>query len=382
MVASPPTPITIITGFVGSGKTTLITKLVPQLPPEYRVALIKNEIGDVAVDSELASTSAIAGVRELLNGCICCNLVGALGDALATLRRDHAPDRIIVETSGSAFPATLALEVNRLAAATGGAYVLDGVKCVIDVVNWRGYADVSKTAEIQARYTDLIVLSKWELVDERALETCEDRLGDINVETARVKSDRGFVDKDILLGLDEKLARTFDWHRIESDSHDSGHRQEVKALSVTLSASSRSNGVDLSKLHAFLSSAAVSRDEVYRIKAILYASSRPQPSSVDSNIVSKQDESLEGRLRYILNWAFGRWTFTPVPEPDPPKDASASTNNGDAERDAPSREPALRMTVMTAPYSSTRWKKLIESNDWIALENDHENGVLRINKSS
>ena len=130
-----PIPITIITGFLGSGKTTLILNLIPQLPRDYRLALLKNEFGDVAIDSQLATASSISGVKELLNGCICCNLVGQLGDALETLRNDVKPDRIIIETSGSAFPATLAMEVNRLGRETGN-FSLDGVIVVIDVENW------------------------------------------------------------------------------------------------------------------------------------------------------------------------------------------------------------------------------------------------------
>ena len=93
-----PIPITIITGFLGSGKTTLIINLIPQLPKDYRLALLKNEFGDIAVDSQLATSSSISGVKELLNGCICCNLVGQLGDALQALRADVKPDRIIIET--------------------------------------------------------------------------------------------------------------------------------------------------------------------------------------------------------------------------------------------------------------------------------------------
>jgi G3E family GTPase len=83
-----PIPITILTGFLGSGKTTLLLSLLPQLlaqNPSYKLALLKNEFGDLAVDSQLASASSIGGVRELLNGCICCNLVGQLDEALKEL---------------------------------------------------------------------------------------------------------------------------------------------------------------------------------------------------------------------------------------------------------------------------------------------------------
>jgi G3E family GTPase len=95
-------PITIITGFLGSGKTTLILNLVHQLPSGYRLALIKNDFGDVAVDSQLVNAQSIAGVTEILNGCVCCNLVGSLHDALETLRDRETPiDRFIIECSGS-----------------------------------------------------------------------------------------------------------------------------------------------------------------------------------------------------------------------------------------------------------------------------------------
>lgn len=158
-----PIQITIITGFLGSGKTTLILNLIPQLKaanPDYKLALLKNEFGDLAIDSQLASSNAISGVREMLNGCICCNLVGQLSEALKELQAQVTPDRIIIETSGSAFPATLAMEINRLARQTGQ-YVLDGVVSVIDVENWKGYEDTSVTARLQAKYTDLIVFNKY-----------------------------------------------------------------------------------------------------------------------------------------------------------------------------------------------------------------------------
>lgn len=109
-------------------------------------------------------------MQELLNGCICCNLVGQLGDALDVLRKDVKPDRIIIETSGSAFPATLAMEVNRLGR-DSGKYALDGVIVVIDVENWKGYEDTSYTAKMQAKFTDLIVFNKWELSMRGGMKT-------------------------------------------------------------------------------------------------------------------------------------------------------------------------------------------------------------------
>jgi G3E family GTPase len=361
------------------------------LPKSYKLALLKNEFGDVAVDSQLASSSAISGVQELLNGCICCNLVGQLSDALDTLSRDVSPDRIIVETSGSAFPATLAMEVNRIADKTG-AYVLDGVMSVIDVENWKGYEDTSLTAKMQARYTDLIVLNKWELVDERKLEDCEDRILALEVDppTPRSKSDKGWVDKDIVFGLDAKLAKSVGSEHEHYHNHD--HQSEVEVLSVTLSSPVERQGLDLAKFEKLLEEA--SKDEIYRIKGILYASSAPRASTENKPKESAGGLAVGTPSRYILNWAFGRWTFTPAPfdstnttplasgKATPLASGTATPlSSGYATPLTAVDEPTLRMTIITAKYESSRWQKRIEAGEFTALDSGSV-GALSVKRVS
>ena len=319
-------------------------------------------------------------MQELLNGCICCNLVGQLSDALLTLRKGvspapsdaadgegkgeekaRVPDRIIIETSGSAFPATLCLEVNRVARETG-AFTLDGVISVIDVENWGGYEDTSITSKMQAKYTDLVVLNKWEEAGERRLDEVLDRLGDLEDEVPRVKSVKGWIGKEVVLGVDGGLARSLGAEVVDAE-HDRGHEHgerghqgEVEVLSVTLRGSGEAaQSMDVAKLDKLLTQA--QKDEVYRIKAILYISSTPKSSG---------DESANGSAtvhikpqKYILNWAFGRWNYTHV---------------GTAEDDI-EREPALRMTIVTALYESTKWTKRIESGGFIALAGHGSDGA-------
>jgi G3E family GTPase len=367
-----PIPITIVTGFLGSGKTTLLLNLLPQLRaqnPNYKLALLKNEFGDLAIDSQLAASSSISGVRELLNGCICCNLVGQLDVALQELSEKVQPDRIVVETSGSAFPATLAMEVNRLARETNGGYVLDGVVTVIDVENWKGYEDTSYTAKIQAKYTDLVVFNKWEDVGERRMDECLDRLGDLEVQIAWVKSDKGKVPVDLVFGVDGGLARTLGENEFNGSSHDhdhdhshtnghsheKGHQSEVEVLSITLEADTGSV-VDSVKLEKLLKSAP--KDEVYRIKAVLAASSLIPPSDLSA---SELPSTENGRL--ILNWAFGRWTCTPM------KGDEHESSSG----------VILRMTMILARYESKKWKKRIETAGFIELHGDQK-GTLKVEK--
>jgi G3E family GTPase len=377
-----PVPITLLTGFLGSGKTTLLLSLLPQLRaqnPSYKLGLLKNEFGDVAIDSQLANSSSISGVREMLNGCICCNLVGQLGPALEELRESIPDlDRVVIETSGSAFPATLAMEVNRLARETGGTYVLDGVVTVIDVENWKGYEDTSYTAKLQARYTDLVVFNKWEGAGERRFDECLDRLGDLEgINMAWVKSDRGRVPYDLIFGIDGGLARALgdggqnhqgiNGHDHNHDhahghNHKSGHQSEVEVLSVTLRAGDTDASlaaISTDKLEKLLRTAP--KDEIYRIKAVLTAS-KTIPGS-DEGVATVETPSIP--TRYILNWAFERWTFTPF---------TAATSEHES-----SDGIVLRMTIILARYESTKWKKKIETTGFIDLEGDHK-GHLRVEK--
>ena len=353
----PAIPITIITGFLGAGKTTLILNLIPQLKeqsPDYKLALLKNEFGDLAVDSQLASSNAISGVRELLNGCICCNLVGQLSEALEQLRETVKPDRIIVETSGSAFPATLALEVNRLARESGH-YALDGVISVIDVENWEGYEDTSYTARIQARYTDLVVFNKWELCSERRFDVCLDRLGDLEVDVAWVKSKKGWVSSDLIFGVDGALAKDLTEHHDDhghGHDHKHNHQTEVEVLSIEVKSAKEDSSIDTAKLMSLLKTAP--KDEVYRIKSVLTLSSEPENSDEDQ----KMPTPPHPRGRYILNWAFGRWTFTPVAEEVGEHESSDKTT--------------LRMTMILARYESTKWKKKLEAGGFLDAVGDEE----------
>ncbi|RKF63575.1 Protein CobW [Erysiphe neolycopersici] len=399
-------PVTIITGFLGSGKTTLIINLLAQLratDPNYKVALLKNEYGDLAIDSQLTALySSTLGVREILNGCICCSMVGSVESSLEELTNYLSPNRIVIETSGSAFPAILAMEVNRLARETNGKYVLDGVITVIDVENWKGYEDTSYTSRVQARYTDLIIFNKWEDVDERRWDECLDRLGDMGIEVPWVKSNKGWVDMNVMFGVDRALARRLEiclesesnsqhkHDREHNKGHDNDHKHEhehmhnegenhqseVEVLSVTLSLNrpTKSNScltptttspvlspkLDVNAFLGFLKTAP--RDEIYRMKAIVTSSS-PIPSSDPSETPASLSSN---QSRYILNWAFGRWTCTPfdAPESQPNKGVTEHPSS----KHVGQGEIFLRMVVILSRGESKKWKRKIEDGKLIRFD--------------
>ncbi|KAF8460001.1 CobW/HypB/UreG, nucleotide-binding domain-containing protein [Kalaharituber pfeilii] len=400
----PPIPITILTGFLGAGKTTLLLNLLPQLPPppSTRLCLLKNEFGSVAVDSKLLSTTSssngdmnngagsgnpVAGVQELLNGCICCNLVGQLEEALNFLVANYAPTRIVIETSGSAFPATLAMEVNRLStletSSSSGVpspkYFLDGIILVIDVANFSGYKDTSYTAKLQAGYTDLVVLNKWEDVPggERRIEDVVDLVREVCVDVPVVRSRGGWVDKEVLLGIDRE-ARKLPEAAAASECKEAGcgnnghchgvkgHVDEVDVLSVWLATNNGTGGagLDYDKLLKLLTAAP--KDEIYRIKALFRSKKTPPPpplpgrAAVQKQTPGKMDGGADLGGWFILNWAFGRWTVTRV--------------EGEAEEEG----VVCDMTVVLAQGEGRRWKGKIEKGGWVVVEEGNGVGESRL----
>jgi G3E family GTPase len=193
-------PVTVFTGFLGSGKTTLILNLIKFLPKTYKIAYLKNEFGDIKVDSLLFQNENIQ-VKEMLNGCLCCVLVGRMDSALRDIKDNLNPDRIIIETSGSAYPGPIVWELNKL----NDFLYLDGLVNVIDVLNFAAYKDTSFTAKIQTQYTDLIVYNKIEQVDEVKFESVQDSVNELNHITPKIIAKNGQLDPDLIFGLDSKL---------------------------------------------------------------------------------------------------------------------------------------------------------------------------------
>lgn len=274
-----PTPITVFTGYLGSGKTTIILELVNQLPPDYNLVMLKNEFGNVAVDSSLAENSHIR-VTEMTNGCLCCVLVGKMERALEELLEKYKPDRIIIETSGSAYPAPIALQIRQM---DQKKVSLDSIITVIDAKNFTGYKDKSYTAKIQAQFTDLILINKHENIPETELETTLDDVYELNPNTPKIKTDHGRVSPDLIFGLDTKLFTTTENTPTHNPLH---HALEVDLLELVTDRS-----FTQTELTAILES--IDTDYFYRIKGII--------------------KSNEKTL--ALNYVAGDFTFTELTKP-------------------------------------------------------------------
>lgn len=192
-------PTTVFTGFLGSGKTTIISHLIDSLIEKgEKVAYVKNEIGDVNIDGQLMKGKNIQ-TRELLSGCICCTLTGPFYYAINELVDTIHPDRILIEASGVADPATVALMIS-----SHEKVLRDGVIAIIDVVNFEGYKNLSLTAKRQAEFTDLIVFNKVELVDIARKQAVVGYVRELNDFAPIVEAPHGILNPELVFGLHQQ----------------------------------------------------------------------------------------------------------------------------------------------------------------------------------
>jgi G3E family GTPase len=176
-------PVTIVTGFLGAGKTTLVRRFL-RTPEGEGTAVVINEFGAVGIDDALVRASADETVL-LGNGCLCCiarsDLQLALRNLVADRERGAVPHfrRIVIETSGLADPSPI-LQTFATDRALGGEFALDVVLCVIDAVTGAANLANAPEARRQAILADRFVLTKTDLADTQAVAALTARLHELN----------------------------------------------------------------------------------------------------------------------------------------------------------------------------------------------------------
>ncbi|MEM6677476.1 MAG: cobalamin biosynthesis protein CobW [Pseudomonadota bacterium] len=251
-------PATVITGFLGAGKTTLIRHLVENARGR-RIALVINEFGDFGVDGEILKGCGIEGcaeddVVELSNGCICCTVADDFLPAIEKLlAREPAPDHIVIETSGLALPQPLVRAFNWPEIRTR--VTVDGVVTVVDgraladgrfagdeaAVDRQRAADdqlshetpLSELFEDQLACADLVLVNKTDLLEAGEAAALETRLGAETREGVRVVPARhGAAAPEVVLGLaigaedDLEARREVHHHHHDHDHHDHDHHDD------------------------------------------------------------------------------------------------------------------------------------------------------------
>jgi cobalamin biosynthesis protein CobW len=193
-------PVVVVSGFLGSGKTSLVRHLLEEAQRRgERLAVVSNEFGALGIDRALLGGATAAGaplIRELEGGCVCCELTDDLVLTLEALRRDVAPDRIAIETSGVALPYDVQLSLWRPPVSE---WVADDIGVV--VVNAEQLAegrDLGDTFEHQVTAADLLVLNQVDRVPEALLASLEERLHALEPEAPIVRAVHGRVEPALL----------------------------------------------------------------------------------------------------------------------------------------------------------------------------------------
>ncbi|MGV8936859.1 MAG: cobalamin biosynthesis protein CobW [Allorhizobium sp.] len=250
-------PATIITGFLGAGKTTIIRNMLMNAGGK-RIALIINEFGDLGVDGDVlkgcgADNCSEDDIIELTNGCICCTVADDfVPTMLKLLERENRPDHIVIETSGLALPQPLVAAFNWPGIRTR--VTVDGVITVVDsaAVAAGRFADdhdavdaaraedasldhdnpIEELFEDQLTCADLIVLNKTDLLDAAGIAAVRAEVTSrIARKPAIVEARNGEVPSMVLLGLgigsEADIDNRKSQHELEHDAlHDSGEAHE------------------------------------------------------------------------------------------------------------------------------------------------------------
>jgi len=193
-------PVLVLSGFLGSGKTTLVQRLLADARRQgLRVALISNELGELGIDRALLGAGGQAYV-ELEGGCVCCELSDDLVDTLARLEREIRPDRYVIETSGVALPYDTQLNFWRDPVRD---FIGDDIAVVVvNAEQLYEQRDLEGTFEDQVQSADLLVLNKLDLVPESAWPALERQLRALEPEAPCVRAVRGDVDPALLFPPD------------------------------------------------------------------------------------------------------------------------------------------------------------------------------------
>lgn len=293
-------PVTVVTGFLGAGKTTLVRNLL-QNNQGRRIAVIVNEFGEVGIDGELLrdcqvcdedggdrtpSNNPTANILELANGCLCCTVQEEFLPTMQELikRRDQL-DCVVIETSGLALPKPL-IQAFRWPEIRTSATV-DGVVTVVDcealakgdlvgdleALEAQRQADeeldhetpIEELFEDQLACADMVLLTKVDRVDEAALAKVKAWLISELAEGVKVLPCRnGELNPDVLLGFNAAVEDDLD-NRHSHHDHEAEHEHDDDITSIPLTLEQSFDPKALVKQL----SALVSEQEIYRIKGFV-----------------------------------------------------------------------------------------------------------------
>jgi len=278
------TPVSLLTGFLGSGKTTMLRHLVSQ-PDFSRTAFIINEFGEIGLDHELVEASEDSFI-ELLTGCLCCKIRTDLAQTLQDLlqRRDEgrcaAFDRIVIETSGLADPAPI-LQTLMTDPTVASRLVLGAVVTTVDAVNGVSTLEREGISRKQVAVADHIVVTKLDMAGSFC-PALRRRLDELNAGAPVVIADHGRLSSPLLsaAGLYDPRTKSTDVVSWLTDAA-YGHRHDHHDAEIRTYAIVREEPVAAVTLTLFLEALAEHCGaDLLRLKAIVNIAENPDRPAV------------------------------------------------------------------------------------------------------
>ncbi len=180
------TKITIFSGFLGAGKTTLIKKLIAEGYVNEKLVLIENEFGQIGIDSGFLQDAGVQ-ITEMNQGCICCSLVGDFGKALVQVLEQYKPDRILIEPSGVGKLSDVIRAVENIDAHD---VELDGFTTVVDAKKCKMYQkNFGEFFDNQITYASCLILSHTQGLSQEKLDECITLLRNCNAKAPIVTTE-------------------------------------------------------------------------------------------------------------------------------------------------------------------------------------------------
>ncbi|NMB27496.1 MAG: GTP-binding protein [Tissierellia bacterium] len=244
------TKLYLLTGFLGSGKTTFLTKVLEELSGN-KVAVIMNEFGKVGIDGTIIQKEGMELV-EINRGSIFCSCLqlSFVSALIEMVNRDM--EYVFVESSGLADPSNIGEFLEAVEAVKGDVYDYSGAICIVDGVNFLEQVEDIETVERQLKFCHLVVVSKVDLIDDKKLEKVKSKIREINDKADIVESINGKMDYNFL----EKNLMEDDW----VGSEDTTNTPENKPKTLTLTYDGE---LTKEKLTQFLD---IIKKDSYRIK--------------------------------------------------------------------------------------------------------------------
>lgn len=264
-------PVTVLTGFLGSGKTTLVNHILTA-NHGHRIAVIENEFGEIPIDNALV-LGGEEKIIEMSNGCcLCCTARTDLIDILhSLLERAEKFDRILIETSGMADPNPVA-QTFFVDEEISSRFALDAIVTLADAKHIDAHLDevdhngVGTQAADQIAFADRIVVNKVDLATEQQLGRLEQRIRGINATAEIITSSYSAVDLEQILGIGAfDLTRTVAADPAWLDDSKHVHEPSLTSVGIELD-----GDLDGAALQGWLTGYVESHgDDLYRLKGVL-----------------------------------------------------------------------------------------------------------------